>query len=174
MNLLCTNLEINSAHRKQNLSQNLYCWKMSWKKSATCRKETWNKQQQKCHVAAVCSQKTFITLKAEFTVCEFVVKNSQLRKKSWRSLLLSNQVSYPSTAGVCRIALFEQHWWLAAMCCKWGRSPDSRGPAKAKLRRSKEKEEFQSNCLSRGFFTNPVFEQITVLVFFLKPTEKNY
>lgn len=160
---------------------------MSWKKLVTCIKETWDNSNENVMFSSLYSENIHNTLRAEFTVCEFVATNSHPRKKSWRSLLLSDQVSYSSTVGVCRIAFFDQHWGLTAMCFKWGRSPDLREPTKAQLRRSKEKrggmkaelpgwrhsfEESQSNCISSHFLlTLSLCEQIIVFVFFLKPTK---
>lgn len=60
------------------------------------------------------------------------------KKEKQEEILLGDQLSCSS---LCRTALFEQQWWLAAVCCNWGKHPDLRELTKAKLRRSTEKED---------------------------------
>lgn len=159
--------------------------------AARCHEKSWWLAEKRLEMnsnenvvfSSLYSENIHNIVKAELTVCEFVATNSQPRKKSWRSLLLTDQVSYSSTASVCRIAFFKQHWWLTAMCCKWGRSPDLREPTKAQLKRSEEKKdgmkaelpgwrhsfgESQSNCISSHFLlTLSLSEEIIIFVFFL-------
>lgn len=108
--------EIHSA--VQFLSQNLHCCKMSSKKLVTCKKRLEINSNKMLCCSSLYSESVH-NFKTVYSLWAYYYK-FPAKKKSWRSLLWSDPLSYSSTASVCRTALFKHQWWLIAKCCKWG------------------------------------------------------
>lgn len=149
---------------------------MSSKKLVTCEKRLEINSNKMLWRSSLYSESTPNFVKTAFTVCEFAITNSQpKKKKSWRSLLQSDQLSYANTTSVCYVELhclnITGDWPLRAVAAadlqtwerlqkqSWGEARKRKVVWKQNCKTEDRRSlvEYQSNCLSSYFLLTQSF-----------------